>query len=74
MLILRGLLLALNEHKREAKEQLRKAANLARKQGDRDLAAQADGMRREIDSPFFRTAFQMQALVEGLDEDIDDLF
>lgn len=72
-LILRGVVLAMNEHKREAKEQLRKAANLARKQGQRDLAGQADDMRREIDSPFFRAAFQMQALSEGLDDDLDDL-
>jgi pentatricopeptide repeat protein len=73
-LILRAVILAMNEHKREAKDQLRKAANLARKQGDRELAAQADAMRREVDSPLFRAAFQMQSLVDDLDDDFDDLF
>jgi len=74
MLILRGVVLAMNERKREAKDQLRKAANVARKQGNRDLAAQADAMRREVDSPLFRAALQMRSLVEEFDDDIDELF
>jgi Tfp pilus assembly protein PilF len=75
MLITLGVTLAMNERKREAKEALRRAAQLARKQGNLELAQQADGMRREVDSPFFRAAIEMHVLTEGLDEeDLDELY
>jgi pentatricopeptide repeat protein len=73
MLILRGIALAVNRRKREAKDQLRKAAALARKRGDAALADEADGIRREIDSPFFHLAFQMRSLLDDAGLDLDDL-
>ena len=62
VLITRSIVLALNNQKREAKEQLRKIGILARKSGNRALAARVDAMRREIDSPFFHFAMQMGPL------------
>ena len=55
---------------RDAKEKLRRAEQLARKQGNRELAQQAAEMRREVDSPFLRMSLQMSAMV-GFD-DLDD--
>lgn len=65
VLITRSIVLALNDQKREAKEQLRKIGVLARKSGNRALVTRVDAMRREIDSPFFRLALQMGPLDDG---------
>lgn len=73
-----GIALAMNERKREAKDQLRKAAGLARKLGQLDLAREADSLRREVDSPYFYATFRMQSML-GVDpseidlEDLEDL-
>jgi len=75
MLITLGVTLGLNEHKREAKETLRRAAQLARKQGNLELAREADAMRKEIDSPYLRSSLQMSAMFDELGgPDLDDLY
>lgn len=73
-----GIALAMGERKREAKDQLRKAAGLARKQGQLDVAREADRLRREVDSPYFYATMRMQSML-GIDpneidlEDLEDL-
>jgi tetratricopeptide (TPR) repeat protein len=75
MLITLGIVQGLNERKREGKETLRRAAQLARKQGNTALAHEADAMRREIDSPFLRSSLQMSELFGELGgTDLDDLY
>jgi Flp pilus assembly protein TadD len=75
MLITLGIILGLNDRKREGKETLRRAAQLARKQGNSALAREADAMRREIDNPFLRSSLQMSALFNELGgTDLDDLY
>jgi tetratricopeptide (TPR) repeat protein len=69
-LMLLGILQGVNEHNREAKASLRNAAKMARQQGNIDLAEQADMMREQIGSPFFRFSLQMGMMGE-LDDDID---
>ncbi len=59
-LIVLGLTLGVAERKREAKEQLRKAAALARKRGMPDAAREADALRKQVDSPFFASMIRMQ--------------
>lgn len=66
--IILGLTLALAERKREAKEQLRKAAALARKRGMPEVAQEADALRQQVDSPFFADMIRMQ-MAEPLDLD-----
>lgn len=51
-----GLVQAVNDRKREAKETLRRAARLARQVGDATMAREIDEVRREVDSPFFGLA------------------
>lgn len=67
-LMLLGFALGMNERKRDAKQRLQQAANHARKQGNQELAQQAESMRREIDNPMFRTMIQMQGLMGDLDD------
>lgn len=73
-LITYGLIQGLNEKKREAKETLKQASQMARKQGNTQLAEQANSLRREIDNPLFSTLFQMRGLFKafGMD-DLDDM-
>jgi tetratricopeptide (TPR) repeat protein len=74
ILILLGLVQGLDEQVREAKATLQRAAQLARKQGKRDLAQQAQEMRRTVGTPMLRAGIQMsmmQAELGGLDEDFD---
>lgn len=52
-LMMLGLLQALNDRRREAKETLRKATQFARKRGDTGLIAQIEELRRTMDDPFF---------------------
>ena len=70
--ILYGMALGMSQQKREAKEQLRKAAALARKLGMAAEAQRADGLRQQVDSPFFGLSFQMGPLLGDLDP--DDLY
>jgi tetratricopeptide (TPR) repeat protein len=73
MLITLGLVLALNERKRDGKDAMRRAAQMARKQGNPELAQEAEAMRRELDSPFLRSSLQMNALLDEFgDFDLDD--
>jgi tetratricopeptide (TPR) repeat protein len=69
-LMLLGILQGVNEHTREAKASLRSAAKMARQQGNIDLAEQADMMREQVGSPFFRFSLQMGMMGE-MDDDID---
>jgi hypothetical protein len=73
LLITLGITMGLNEHKRAGKETLRRAAQLARKQGNPALAREAEAMRKEIDSPFLRSSLQMSAMFDQFD-DLDDDF
>ncbi|HEX9373204.1 MAG TPA: tetratricopeptide repeat protein, partial [Roseiflexaceae bacterium] len=69
-LILLGIVQGLNDQVREAKATLQRAARIARKQGQRDLAQQAQEMRGVVGTPLFRAGLQM-SLMSGLDNDID---
>jgi tetratricopeptide (TPR) repeat protein len=73
-LILLGLVQALNEQDKEAKATLRRAARLARQQGNMALAEQAEGIRQEVGSPFLRLRLQMQAMGDMFDEEDEDFF
>lgn len=67
-----GLLQGLTERNREAKETLRRAARLARKQGDAYLADQADMLREQIGSPMLRMGLEMAMFSEAFDPDDED--
>jgi tetratricopeptide (TPR) repeat protein len=69
-LMLLGILQGVNERNREAKASLRNAARMARQQGNIDLAEQAEMMREQVGSPFFRFSLQM-GMMGDLDDDID---
>ncbi len=76
-LIVRALALALNERIREAKDQLGRAAALARRLKLPLIVEEAESMRREISSPLFRVLYQSRAFMRatGMDDDLlDDLF
>ncbi len=73
-LMLLGILQGLNDQNRQAKSTLRNAAKLARQQGLLDLADQAEMMRQQVGSPFFRLSLQMGAMIGDIDEDEDDFF
>jgi pentatricopeptide repeat protein len=66
--IILAMSLALAERKREAKEQLRKTAAMARKRGMLDAAREADALRQQVDSPFFASMVRMQ-MQSALDPD-----
>ena len=72
--MLLGLAQGLNNHAREARDTLRRAAGLARRQGDVALAQQIESMRQDIDNPLLPFALRMGSLFgdEDLDEDLDD--
>jgi tetratricopeptide (TPR) repeat protein len=74
-LILLGTIQGLNEQVREAKATLQRAAQLARKQGQRELAQQAQEMRRLVGTPMLRSMLQMSLLsaeMGGIDDGFDD--
>lgn len=76
-LTLLGLLQGLNEHKRDAKQTLQRAARLARQQGNAALVQKIESLRRQVDSPFFRFALQMGPILGDLDPnelDFDDSY
>lgn len=80
-LILLGLVQGLNERVREAKATLQRAAQLARKQGKRELAQQAQEMRSAVGTPMLRAGIQMSLMdmdMSGGDpfdlDDIEDFF
>jgi hypothetical protein len=63
----------MNEHRREAKDTLRRGARLARKQGKADLAEHMDDLRASADDPMIPLMLQMGPLFDD-DEDEDDPF
>src|SRR5262249_35823631 len=72
------ILLGLDDQVREAKTTLQRAAQLARKQGKRELARQAQEMRSAVGTPMFHAGIQMSIMsmqMGGLDEnfDLDDI-
>ena len=74
-LILLGMIQGLNEQVREAKATLQRAAQLARKQGQRELAQQAQEMRQLVGTPMLRSMLQMSLLsaeMGGIDDGFDD--
>ena len=80
VLILLGIVQGLDDQVREAKTTLQRAAQLARKQGKRELARQAQEMRSAVGTPMFRAGIQMSimsmemgGLGDDLDLDLDDL-
>ena len=64
-----GVYLGAERQVKEGQEALRQAARLARKQGNHDLARDADGMRRAIADPFFAMSLQMAKDKYGYDFD-----
>jgi tetratricopeptide (TPR) repeat protein len=70
-MLLLGVLQGLNDQKREAKATLRRTATMARKKGDYDMAEQADMMREQVGSPFFKLSLTMGHM---FDDDIDDYY
>jgi tetratricopeptide (TPR) repeat protein len=73
VLILLGMVQGLNEQVREAKATLQRAAQLARKQGQRELAQQAQEMRQLVGTPMLRSMLQMSLLSAEMG-DLDDGF
>jgi tetratricopeptide (TPR) repeat protein len=73
-LMMLGLLLGVNDRKREAKETLRRGARLARQQGNPELAQEIDGLRQEIDSPFLQFGLSLGSMFDDLDDDDDEFF
>ncbi len=66
-----GLLQALNHEVAAAKETLRQAEKLARRQGHKDKAKEIEALRREVGSPMFGIFGPMLARMGA--EDMDDL-
>jgi pentatricopeptide repeat protein len=69
-----GLIQGLNDLGREAKATFKRAQQLARKRGNRELARQAHDMSRAAGTPMFRAMVQMSLMTAemGLDEaDLD---
>jgi tetratricopeptide (TPR) repeat protein len=73
-LMLLGLLLGVNDRKREAKETLRRGARLARQQGNAELAQEIEGLRQQIDSPFLQYGLSLGSMFDDLDDDDDEFF
>jgi hypothetical protein len=70
-LMVLGLVQGVSDSKREAKETLRRAAGLARRQGDSALERDIEKLRREVDSPLFSLLLHMGPLLGDLDLDDD---
>jgi tetratricopeptide (TPR) repeat protein len=72
-LILLGMIQGLSEQVREAKATLQRAAQLARKQGQRDLAQHAQEIRQLVGTPMLRSMLQMSLLSDEIGGSADDL-
>ncbi len=70
-LIMLGMIQGLNEQVREAKATLQRAAQLARKQGQRELAQHAQEIRQLVGTPMLRSMLQMTLISDELG-DLDD--
>ncbi len=73
-LITLGLAQALNDEISKAKKTLKKAAKMAHEQGQYDVAEQAEHLREEIASPFFRLSIQMGGMFGDMGDIDDDFF
>jgi len=73
VLILLGMLRALNGRTREAKEALQRAARQARKQGDAAMAQEIELLRQQVDSPLLPLMLSMGSPF-GPSPDEDDLY
>jgi tetratricopeptide (TPR) repeat protein len=74
-LIMLGMIQGLNEQVKEAKATLQRAAQLARKQGQRELVQRAQEMRGLVGTPMLRSMLQMSLLsaeLGGIDGEFDD--
>jgi len=70
-LMMLALLQGLNDQSRQAKETLRKAAQLARKRGDAEMIAEIETLRRGLDDPLFGMMSRMLPFIGDLpDEDL----
>jgi len=66
-LMVLGLVQALKQDTREARDSLRRAADLARKQHDISLARDIDALRQQVGSPLLRLALRMGPFFDDLD-------
>lgn len=76
VLIMIGLLLGIQQQDREAREVLRKAERIARKNNDPDAARRAADLRQQVGSPLFSLGMPFGPAFGGLDPDdfdFDDL-
>ena len=74
--LLLGIALGLDQQVPEAQKALREAAQLARKQGQNEIAQQADELRKVVADPMFALAMQSTPYMDafgGSDDDIDFL-
>ena len=74
--LLLGIALGLDQQVPEAQKALREAAQLARKQGQNEIAQQADELRKVVADPMFALAMQSTPYMGafgGSDDDIDFL-
>jgi tetratricopeptide (TPR) repeat protein len=70
-----GLVQGILGQTKDAKATLRNAAKMARKQGNKQLADDADALRRDVDNPFFQESIRMGMMgdiFDELDDELDD--
>lgn len=63
-----GLLQAMNDQVRPAKETLRRAVDLARKQGNSELLGHIEDLRRQLNNPLFGLASRMAPMFASFEE------
>ncbi|MCL5995729.1 MAG: tetratricopeptide repeat protein [Chloroflexi bacterium] len=68
-----GSLLGIDGQVKEAKDVLNNAARLARKQGNHDLAIEAEEMRRAVSDPSFAMMLRMTISMQRMGIDLDNL-
>jgi tetratricopeptide (TPR) repeat protein len=67
-----GLLYGVNGRVKEAKEALRQAERLARKQGNHAMASEIREMKRVVADPFFSSLIHMAPFMDEFGFDLDD--
>jgi tetratricopeptide (TPR) repeat protein len=67
-----ALMQGMTDRRREARDTLRKAAQLARKRNDSQLIAEIENMRRALDDPLFGTLSRLLPMMGDLD--FEDMF
>jgi tetratricopeptide (TPR) repeat protein len=68
-LMVLGLAQALNHRAAEAKDTLRRATGLARRQGDLILAQDIESFRRQVDNPLLPLMLRLDPLLDELDDE-----